>query len=255
MNKKQWATMTAGLVAAGLMTGCMSAYRLTSNMGISGKVPQTGGAKFNIVSVGFVNPTNVPNSELPTFGDATLESGFDYRSMEQKQPDGTTATVLMPVPNQKHQALLMAAAQKSYPQLFSAEPGAIPIKVTVTRAGYKSETPGHPCISCLTLTIVPMHDQGKTDYTVTTASGDETIDKLLAAPVSFSRTSFSSSSCFIPAAWQPVSGTTAPKITAETATQVAGQLTIDGCVESIVKAIQRVDPGAWARLGTAPKAP
>lgn len=251
MKMKRTGVAAAVLTAAVLMTGCMFAYRTTATLEPSKAAVQPETARFNIAAVEFVNPTNIPASELPNFGDNRLESAYDLEAREQKMPDGSTATAYIPVPHQRHRAALMEAATKLYPQLFSAEAAAIPIKVTITRSGCVSDLVGHPCISCLTLTLLPLRGQCKTDYTVRVLAQDEVADKVLAQPVVFSRISQSSSSCFIPSGWLPVSGPKVPKLTGDAATRHAGQLTINGCVEAVVQALRRVEPGAWERLSAA----
>jgi hypothetical protein len=185
--------------------------------------------QFRVAAVNFVTPTNVPGGGLPDFG--------SYQPSREE------------IRNR-----LMVSAMKAYPKLFSEGADAIPFEVTITRSANTTEMGGDVCVSCLTLTILPLRSTDKTDYTIQVQVKEGPASEKLAAPVSFSREDTSWMS-ILPTGWIPVPGGKGARAWGlDSAIQKGGDLTLASCVEAIVTAIRRVDAETWHKIqpATAP---
>jgi hypothetical protein len=214
--------LTACVLMSLLAAGCAS-YRVnTSLQPKQPAAPMPADVQFRIAAVNFLTPTNVPSGGLPAFG--------------SYQPG-----------NEEIRNKLMASAMKAYPKVFSEEPDAIPVEVTITRSANTTDLGGEVCASCLTLTILPLRSMDKTDYTVQVQVKEGPASEKLAAPVSFSREDTSWMS-ILPTGWIPVPGGKGARAWGmDSAIQKGGDLTLSSCVEAIVTAIRRVDADAWQK--------
>ena len=215
--------LAAGLLMLSLFAGCAS-YRVSTSLAPKKPVaPMPAGVQFRVAAVQFVNPTNVPGGGLPDFG--------------SYQPS-----------NEEIRNRLMVAAMKAYPKAFSEEPEAIPLNVTITRSANTTDLGGEVCVSCLTLTIVPMRSMDKTDYTVQVQVEEGPASEKLAAPVSFTREDTSWMS-ILPTGWIPVPGGKGARAWGlDSAIQKGGDLTLSSCAEAIMTAIRRVDADTLQQL-------
>lgn len=215
--------LTACILMSLFVAGCAS-YRVgTSLQSKKPAAPMPADVQFRVAAVQFVTPTNVPGGGLPAFG--------------SYQPTG-----------EEVRNRLMISAMKAYSEVFSEEPEAIPLEVTITRSANTTDLGGEACASCLTLTILPLRSMDKTDYTVQVQVMEGPASEKLAAPITFSREDTSWMS-ILPTGWIPVPGGKGARAWGlDSAIQKGGDLTLASCVEAIVTAIRRVDAGTWLKL-------
>ena len=122
------------------------------------------------------------------------------------------------------------------------------MEVTITRAANELDVGGEVCVSCLTLTILPLRITDKTDYSVQVQPFERPVIEALAAPVSFSREDTSWAS-ILPTGWIPVPGGKGLWAWGmNSAIQKAGDLTLGSCAEAMAMAIRRVDAETWRTL-------
>ena len=222
VNSRVVVRLTACLLMLLFAAGCAS-YRVdTSLQPKKPAAPMPADVQFRVAAVKFVTPTNVPSGGLPAFG--------------SYQPG-----------NEEIRNKLMMVAMKAHPKVFSEEPAAIPLEVTVTRSANTTELGGEVCASCLTLTILPLRSMDKTDYTVQVQVMEGPASEKLGAPISFSREDTSWMS-ILPTGWIPVPGGKGARAWGmDSAIQKGGDLTLSSCVEAIVTAIRRVDAESWQK--------
>ena len=215
--------LTACILMSLFVTGCAS-YRVSTSLQPKKlAAPMPADVQFRVAAVSFVAPTNVTGGGLSAFG--------------PYQPS-----------NEEVRNLLMASAMKAYPKVFSEEPTAVPIEVTITRSAYTMDLGGECCASCLTLTILPARSTDKTEYTVQVQVKEGLASETLAAPVSFSREDTSWLSIW-PTGWVPVPGGKGDRAWGQdSAIQKGGELTLSSCVEAVVTAIRRVDVETWQKI-------
>lgn len=215
--------LAACMLMSLFVAGCAS-YRVdTSLQAKKPAAPMPADVQFRIASVKFVTPTNVPGGGLPDFG-SYQPSGEEIRNR------------------------LMVSAMKAYPKVFSEEADAIPFEVSITRSANTTDLGGEVCVSCLTLTILPLRTMDKTDYTVQVQVKEGSASEKLAAPISFTREDTSWMS-ILPTGWIPVPGGKGARAWGlDSAIQKGGDLTLASCVEAIATAIRRVDAGTWLKL-------
>ena len=206
------------IAAVMFAAGCAS-YRIGTNLepakGMAKLPPEV---RFQIASVTFVAPTNVPAGGSPDFG--------------VYQPDAEAI-----------REMLVTAGRKHYPWVFSDLPHAIPLEVTITRKGYASTAGADACVSCLTLTIIPLRSSDKTDYEVSVTSIAQPVEGLMT--VEFSREEANWMS-ILPLGWIPVPGGKGERAWGtDSALKKTGEIMSRSCVDAIVKIIRRVEPEVW----------
>ena len=202
-----------------LGTGCAS-YRIDVSLK-PGKPPADAAAatKYNLQTVRFVASTNAPPEGMPDFG-------------------------VYQISDAQLQTNLMAAALRTRPDLFADGPDAVPLEVTVTRAANESSMGADGCVSCLTLTIIPLRTTDKTGYTVEVTRPDPAGPRI-SAPVSFTRDETSWLS-ILPGGWIPVPGGSGERAWGtDSASQKTGEKMIAACIEAVVRALDRTEPSAW----------
>ncbi|MFO7536129.1 MAG: hypothetical protein R6X19_10705 [Kiritimatiellia bacterium] len=211
----------AFLMAWGL-TGCAS-YRIHSTLAPSG-APVPGATRFNLVDVQYAVPTNVTESALSPFN-------------------------LYPITHASLTDDLMAVAVATYPAIFSTDPGSIPLRVTINCVNNQTEQDeATTCVSCLTLTILPLRTVDRDTYSVETRSGSEAIDKDLLRPVDFTRTDVSWLS-ITPTGWIPVPGGEGERVLGmDGAIVKVKDTTFKACVEAVVVSLRRIQPEAWSSV-------
>ncbi len=208
------------------LTGCTS-YRIhaTAKPVSAGSIPQ-GSPQFQIVSVAFVSPTNLVSSCLPAFGGNTNSS--------------TLAS------------LLTTDARDRYPALFSAAPQAIPLQVTVSRVANESYMgEAAACVSCLTLTILPLRTADRTDYRLDLATvPPRAVAGLKNADYSLEETGWMS---ILPGGWIPVPGGRGERAWGtDSALNKTRDIMVKACVDSIVTILRQVEPSAWTAPAATP---
>ena len=211
-NKRgyQWLGLLA-LVCVGGLTGCTSA-RVHTTLAISGEtVPQPNGAVYRIAAVEFLTPTNVTGATDCDFG--------EYKIKESDLRDK-----------------LNAMAVSCYPKVFSTDAAARPLAICITRVAHEGDVGADACVSCLTLTIVPLRSSDKTSYTVQTKlQGEQNILSL----VEFDREDLSWMSC-LPTGWIPVPGGKGDRVTGmDEGSKLTQNLMLKSCVEAIAVALRR----------------
>jgi hypothetical protein len=143
-------------------------------------------------------------------------------------------------------AVMMAAAVRARPDVFSMEPTAIPVKITVTRTAYISSMGAGGCVSCLTLTIYPLRTSDETEYAVevTIPDGPAGTDRV-SAPVGFVRSETGWIS-ILPGGWIPVPGGKGERSRGtDRAIRKTGEKVMSACIESAALALSRKAPSAW----------
>lgn len=216
----------AALFMVLVFSGCAS-YRIHTTLKPSG-APVPGATPFNLTDVRYVVLTNVTESGLSPF--------TSYRITGLSLGDD-----------------LMAAAVKAYPETFSTDPGAIPLQVTITCLGNAMEMgEGAACVSCLTLTILPLRTSDEDTYSVETRCGIESVNEKLAQPTMFTRTDVSWLS-ITPTGWIPVPASEGDRVLGMDGAIAKGkETTLDACVEAVAISLRRVKPEAWADKPAAP---
>lgn len=216
-----------GLAAA--VSGCAS-YRIETTP-IPGKpAAQTQGPKYTIAAATLSAVTNVGAGGIPDFG-------------------------VVAISNAELTVKLAGAAVKLRPDVFSRDPGAVPVEVAVTRTAYDSSIGVGGCVSCITLTIYPLRTSGETVYTVEVTRPDPTAGPQTSAPVSLTRRETSWLS-ILPGAWIPVPGGSGERSWGtDSAIQKTGEKMLAACVEAAAQALIRREPSAWRKAGEPPPAP
>ncbi|MCX7009845.1 MAG: hypothetical protein NTY53_21825 [Kiritimatiellaeota bacterium] len=199
------------LACLGGLTGCTSA-RVHTTLAISGEaVPQSNGAVYRIAVVEFLTPTNVTGASDCDFG--------EFKMKESDLRDKLSATALA-----------------SYPKVFATNAAALPLEVRITRSAHTGDAGADACLSCVTLTIVPLRSSDKTSYTVQTKLQGE--QKILSL-VEFDREDLSWMSC-LPTGWIPVPGGKGTRVTGmESGAKLTQDLMLKACVEAIAMALRR----------------
>lgn len=204
---------------AGLAGGCTS-YRVNTSLVLSKPAPVAQSeTKYAIRTVQYVSPTNINSGTLPAFGvyDPTPEA--------------------MP-------AKMMASACQSRPDIFSADAGAVPVEITVTKVACDCTIGAESCVSCLTLTLIPLITKDKTDYTVEVKIVDPAGARV-SLPIAFSFEQVSWISAW-PTGWIPVPGGKGPRAWGtDSALQKTGDMMIGACVEAAATALGHKEPSAW----------
>ncbi len=227
MTRMKWDRFVMGAAVCALMAlwagGCAS-YRVDSSLQPGRPAAKMPSAEhFRVTAVHFVVPTNVPGGGLPDFG--------------VRQPS-----------EEELRKRLMNTATNAYPAVFCDDEGAIPVEVTITRSASKTDMGGEACVSCLTLTILPLRSTDKTDYTIQVQVKDGPASEKLAAPITFSREDTSWMS-ILPTGWIPVPGGKGERaLGLDSAIRKGGELTLSSCVEAMVMAIRRVDAETWQKV-------
>jgi hypothetical protein len=205
------------LALAGI--GC-SSYRINTDLSpAKTPVPIAEAMKFHIVEAHYVVSTNTTESGLSPFG-------------------------VMNITPEDLQRRLMSSAVLAYPRVFSRAEDAVPLSVTITREEDQSDmNPAAACVSCLTLTILPLRTTDTIGMTVQVSSPDERVPAPVARPVVFRRTEITSLSMF-PTGWIPVMGGEGERILgADAALQKGGELTLNAVVEAVAVALRRPRAG------------
>jgi hypothetical protein len=204
------------LALAGM--GC-SSYRINTDLSpAKTPVPIAETMKFHITEARYVISTNTTESGLAPFG-------------------------VMNIAPEELQRRLMASAVLAYPRVFSRAEDAVPLSVTITREEDQSDiNPAGACVSCLTLTILPLRTADTIGFTVQVSSPDERVPAAVARPVVFQRTEIMSLSMF-PTGWIPVVGGEGERIMGtDAALRKGGELTLNAVVEAVAVALRRPRP-------------
>ncbi|MBI3987842.1 MAG: hypothetical protein HY343_13035 [Lentisphaerae bacterium] len=233
----RWRIVTAGLLGLWL-TGCTS-YRFTTTLEAQGKsVPGLEPVRFTIVSVIFVTNA-VPSGAINTFGSLSVTD----RELGER---------------------LMATAIQCYPTLFTRDADAVPLKVMVEKTSSSSLMGVDGCVSCLTLTIVPLRETRVDEFRIQVAcevAGPSAVAKAMedqpefmkavGAPVQFTRKDMGWIS-FFPLGLIPFPGHSDVRrvvgVGDEAVHRASGQLTLQSCVEAIVQSLRRVDKTQWEQI-------
>lgn len=206
---------------ASLAGGCAS-YRLHSSLVSS--IPSADAPitmTYAITAAQVICPTNVPANTFPAFGEYTID------------PDWLRIK-------------LAEAACKARPDLFSQAPNALPVEITVTKVtSDMSVNMGENCLSCLTLTILPIYESDTADYMVEVKVTDPTAGPRKSLPVVFTIEQRNWNSLW-PTGWIPVPGgkgsyTWGPG----NARKKYGAMMFDSCVEAAARALGHKEPSAW----------
>lgn len=217
---------------AGLLAGCTS-YRVGSTMiSVRKPVPTPADVRFRIAELNLVTPTNIAPGTLTQFGSITVTPG-EVRSR------------------------LSARAIARYPGTFSEDVSAIPLQVTILHTGNRNDVGGEACVSCLTLTVLPMRTVDRNEYRVELKSEHPALAKALAQPTSFSRIDTGWMS-LLPTGWIPVPGGTGRRAWGIDSAHVkAGEVMIESCVEAMAATLRTVPPEDWPKVlpPAAPAAP
>lgn len=229
-----WRLMTAGFLALWL-TGCTS-YRFTTTLPTQGKpVPSLEPVRFNIASVSFVTNA-VPSGAINTFGSLSVT---DHELCGR----------------------LMSTAQQCYPALFTRDADAVPLRVLVEKTASSRSMGVDGCVSCLTLTIIPLRETRVDEFRIQVACEDSafagpTVDKpdlmkAVGAPVQFTRKDMGWLS-FFPLGLIPFPGHSDVRrvvgVGDEAVHRASGKLTLQSCVEAIVQSLRRVDKTQWEQI-------
>ena len=206
----------AGIMGMGGVAGCASS-RVHTSLTISGEpVPRPNDAVYRIAAVQFLTPTNVTGATDCDFG--------EYKIKESDL-----------------QTKLMDTACAAYPKVFSTNAAAVPLEVCITRTAHEGIIGADACVSCLTLTIVPLRTGNKTSYTVRIKFPGE---QPAPALVEFAREDIGWLS-WLPTGLLPVPGGKGQRATGmEGETKLTQQLMLRSCVEAIAVALRR--PGNTA---------
>jgi len=211
-----------GLLAALAVTGC-SSYRIAMTPDVrTSPSSATSEARFKIASAQLVTPTNVLATGMPAYG-------------------------VYSISDQELQAKLMEAAVQYYPNIFADRASSIPLDVVVTRTGSESSIGGDACVSCLTLTILPLRSKERNSFAVEVKVQDEALTKALAGGVTFTRQETGWMS-IIPTGWIPVPGSGTFAWGTDGGLKLCQEYTLSATVEAIVKALKRVDQSAWNKV-------
>lgn len=210
------------LTAVLMASGC-SSYRIAMTPDArTGASAASSTAKFKIASVQLVTPTNVVATGMPAYG-------------------------VYAMTDQELQAKLMAASEKYYPNIFADRATSIPLDVVVTRTASESTIGGDACVSCLTLTILPLRSKERNAFSVEVKVKDPGVSKTLAGGVTFTRQETGWMS-ILPTGWIPVPGSGTFAWGTDGGLKLCEDYTLSVTVESIVKALKRVDQAAWDKL-------
>jgi len=214
------------LFMAFVLTGCAS-YRINTTLAPSG-APLPGATRFNLTEVRYVVLTNVTETGLSPFSS-------------------------YPITGASLSADLMTVATAAYPEIFSTSPGAIPLQVTITCVNNETEMgEAAACVSCLTLTILPLRTSDSDTYSVVTQCGIESVNQALLRPVTFQRTDVSWLS-ITPTGWIPVPAGEGERVLGtDGAIAKVKDATLKACVEAVVINLRRIQPDAWMGTPAAP---
>ncbi len=215
---------------AGLLAGCAS-YRVGSTMiAIRKPVPTPADVRFRIASVDVVTPTNVAPGTLTRFG----------------------VWQITPVEVRDR---LSARAIALYPGAFSEDATATPLQVAIVHTASRNDGGGEACLSCLTLTILPMRSVDRNEYRVELKSPHPPLSKALAQPTSFTRIDTGWMS-IVPTGWIPVPGGVGRRAWGmDSANAKAGEVMIDSCVEAMAATLRQVPPEDWPKALPPPPPP
>lgn len=203
------------------MSACCSTHTLRCNpeaKKLEMNLPEK--LMFNIELVRYLAPTNVPGSG------PFIKFGTIYLSEEALR------------------ANLEKVAVKTYPNLFTADSNAIPLQVSITRSAYSDNSGPIVCVSCLTLTILPVPVDESTEYTIQVKTDKADVNRLLSLPVSFTSDDVGRMSCF-PTGWIPVFSAKGSRTWLST-DDVSKKMMLDNCVLAIATALQRVSGETWS---------
>ncbi len=125
----------------------------------------------------FLTPTNVTGASDCDFGDFKIKDA----DLQDK---------------------LIATALQCYPAVFSTNAAVSPLDVCITRVAHTGDIGADACVSCLTLTILPVRTSDKNTYAVQAKLQGE---KTSLSVVEFDREDLSWMSC-LPTGWIPVPG-------------------------------------------------
>jgi hypothetical protein len=210
-------------------SGCAS-YRIDTSPTPGKPAAQVQGPKYALAAATLSAVTNVGSGGIPDFG-------------------------VVAISNAELTVKLAAAAVKLRPDVFSHDPGAIPVEVAVTRTAYDSSMGLGGCISCLTLTIYPLRTSDETVYTVEVTRPDPAAGPQTSAPVSLTRRETSWLS-ILPGAWVPVPGGSGERSWGtDSAIHKTGEKMLAACVEAAAQALARREPSAWRKAGEPAPAP
>lgn len=208
---------------AGLASGCAS-YRLHSSLLPVKPAPAVQAqaeTKYVIKAAQFISPTNLPSGSIPDF--------ITYKV----NPD-------------KFSNKLMTLATRARPDLFSSDPAAVPVEVTVTKVACDLAIPmKENCISCLTLTIIPLYSADKENFTVEVTMTEPAGGKKISLPIAFSFEERNWMS-ILPWGWLPVPGGRGSYAWGtSSAYQKYDAMMLDSCVEAAATALGHKEPSAW----------
>ncbi|MBP7274610.1 MAG: hypothetical protein KBA51_00220 [Kiritimatiellae bacterium] len=213
------------LLATG--AGCTS-YRIDNTLKPGTPADRTGQPRYFIESAELMISTNAADEGLIDFG--VYDIGRDELTK-----------------------LLNAESARTRPDVFSTSPDAVPAQVKITRSSHEDSMGMEGCVSCLTLTILPLRSETKTGYDVevTIPAGAE--NAMTSAPVSFTRHETFWMS-ILPFGWIPVPGGSGERVLGDNkGIELRRKQMLGASVEATAIALTRSGASAW-RLA-APEAP
>ena len=212
-NSKRLCRVMSLMIIMGTLgvPGCAS-YRVYTSLGLSNQpVPRPNNQVYRIAAVHFLTPTNVTGASDSDFG--------TYK-----------------MPEDALQEKLMTTALSTYPNAFSADAEAIPLDICITRVSHEGNIGADACVSCITLTILPIRTGDITGYTVQTSRLGERQPLSL---VEFHREDMGWMS-LLPTGWIPVPGGKGTWATGmDKGNELTQELMLKSCVEAIATALRR----------------
>jgi hypothetical protein len=199
------------VVSVAVCTGCASySIKVDSERRVHGTNPM--GTQIRIAEAVLVTPTNVPGGGTPDFG------VYEIKSEELRDK-------------------LAGAAVDRYPAIFSENASATPVRVTVTRAGYRNDIGADACVSCLTLTLLPLRSWDETTYSVEVTFPGKEVTGL--NPVRFKRDEMNWMSLF-PTGWIPVPASGGVRaLGTDNALEKTGDLMAEACADAVATILAR----------------
>ncbi|MBM4149446.1 MAG: hypothetical protein FJ224_10435 [Lentisphaerae bacterium] len=209
--------------------GCAS-YSVTSSAKKEPiRQPAAADVKFRIAEVVIVAPTNMPVSIVFTGPTNT------HVSIPPAEAAWADPALL--------RGKLSEAARERYPWLFANAADAVPVRVSLRRVKRDSNAGADACLSCLTLTIIPMRSWDETLYRVDVAPlSEKTIVGLSPSEFRIDEMSWMS---IVPTGWIPVPDRHGERAwTQDGAEKNAESVMIRSCVDTIAWILLNTYPGS-----------
>lgn len=217
------------LFCAYLLSGCGSA-RFDSTLRPSGNTQLTLPERFNVVDFSVMKNSKKPES-------ANVQPGFNSSLTEIK-----------------------GRGKVLYPHVFAEDWTAIPVTASVFST-YEPMGKLGPMLTGFTLGLIPFSSSDHTDYEVHVAVVDDNGDKMIAAPVNFTRENGMWLTLLGPLGCLPVPGrsllprdTVFFDLSGDDYLRKSSQLTTDSLVEALITALKELPPERLAKVSQARQA-